>query len=130
MIESIVQAHPLDGLVLLTNCDKITPGMLMAAGRLDLPASSSPPGRWSPAATPGAAWTWCTTPSRPWAAARPADLSEAEARELEMEACPGDGSCQGLYTANTMACLTEAMGMSLPGTATALAGTAKKQRIA
>jgi len=56
-------------------------------------------------------------------------LSEDEVCDLEMEACPGEGSCQGLYTANTMACLTEAMGMSLPGTACGMAGSAKKQRI-
>ena len=57
-------------------------------------------------------------------------LSEEEASQLEQAACPGIGSCQGLYTANTMACLTEAMGMSLPGCGTALAVSAKKRRIA
>jgi dihydroxy-acid dehydratase len=64
------------------------------------------------------------------ARAKKGDISAQELSCLEIEACPGQGSCQGLYTANTMACLTETMGMSIPGCGTALAGTAKKRRIA
>src|SRR3989337_2153078 len=131
IIESIAQAHGLDGLVLLTNCDKITPGMLMAAARLDIPAiavtagpmlagragkNTAGPGKLKQKI--GAAWQ------------KRGEISEQELTEMEMAACPGAGSCQGLYTANTMSCLTEALGMSLPGCGTALAVSAKKQRIA
>ena len=130
MIETIMQAHRLDGVVLLTNCDKITPGMLMAACRLDLPAvvvTAGPmhSGRYNQRRLDLVRDTFEAV-----GLCQAGRLSEEDAAALEMEACPGEGSCQGLYTANTMACLTEAMGMSLPGTATALAGSAKKARIA
>lgn len=130
MIESITQAHQLDGLVLLTNCDKITPGMLMAACRLDIPAIVVTAGPMHSGRHVGRRLDLVRDTFEAvglWQAGR---LSEHDAGCLELEACPGEGSCQGLYTANTMACLTEAMGMSLPGTGTALAGSAKKMRLA
>jgi len=130
IIESIVQAHQLDGLVLLTNCDKITPGMLMAACRLDLPTVVVTAGPMMSGHHGGRRLSLVRDTFEAVGLCKAGRLSEQDALELEMEACPGEGSCQGLYTANTMACLTEAMGMSLPGTATGLAGTAKKQRIA
>ncbi|UCD74798.1 MAG: dihydroxy-acid dehydratase [Phycisphaerales bacterium] len=130
MIESIVQAHCLDGLVLLTNCDKITPGMLMAACRLDLPAIVVTAGPMAAGRLAGKPLSLVRDTFEAVGLHQAGKLSDAEAAELELEVCPGEGSCQGLYTANTMACLTEAMGMSLPGTATALAGSAKKARIA
>ena len=128
-VESVAEAHALDGLVLLTNCDKITPGMLMAAGRLDIPAivvTAGPmlSGRFRTIRRSyGEAYFAVTKFKR-------GEIDEAELEEEELAACPGPGSCQGLYTANTMACVTEAMGMSLPGCATALAGMSKKRRIA
>ncbi|HUW61733.1 MAG TPA: dihydroxy-acid dehydratase [Candidatus Bathyarchaeia archaeon] len=130
MIETIMQAHRLDGVVLLTNCDKITPGMLMAACRLDVPAvvvTAGPmhSGRYNQRRLDLVRDTFEAV-----GLCQAGRLAEEDAAALEMEACPGEGACQGLYTANTMACLTEAMGMSLPGTATALAGSAKKARIA
>ena len=130
IIESIVQAHQLDGIVLLTNCDKITPGMLMAACRLDLPAVAVTAGPMMSGHHGGRRLSLVRDTFEAVGLCKAGKLTEAEALELEIEACPGEGSCQGLYTANTMACLTEAMGMSLPGTGTGLAGTAKKQRIA
>jgi len=130
MIESIVQAHQLDGLVLLTNCDKITPGMLMAACRLDIPAIAVTAGPMMSGHHQGRRLSLVRDTFEAVGLCQAGKLTEDEASELEMEACPGEGSCQGLYTANTMACLTEAMGMSLPGTGTGLAGTAKKQRLA
>ncbi|HIJ74092.1 MAG TPA: dihydroxy-acid dehydratase [Candidatus Hydrogenedentes bacterium] len=130
IIESIVQAHQLDGIVLLTNCDKITPGMLMAACRLDVPAIAVTAGPMLSGHHGGRRLSLVRDTFEAVGLCKAGKLTEAEAAELELEACPGEGSCQGLYTANTMACLTEAMGMSLPGTATALAGSAKKQRIA
>ena len=130
MIESIVQAHQLDGLVLLTNCDKITPGMLMAACRLDIPTVAVTAGPMVSGHHQGRKLSLVRDTFEAVGLCQAGKLSESDALELEIEACPGEGSCQGLYTANTMACLTEAMGMSLPGTATALAGSAKKARIA
>jgi dihydroxy-acid dehydratase len=130
MIESIVQAHMLDGLVLLTNCDKITPGMLMAACRLDIPSIAVTAGPMRSGHHEGRALSLVRDTFEAVGLVQAGKLDEADARALEIEACPGVGSCQGLYTANTMACLTEAMGLSLPGTGTGLAGTAKKERIA
>lgn len=129
-IECFVNAHALDGLVCLTNCDKITPGMLMAIARLNIPAivvTAGPmlSGRYNKKrlSLVGDAFEVVGRFKR-------GEISEAELGCFEMEACPGAGACQGLYTANTMACITEAMGMSLPGCATALAVSAKKRRIA
>jgi len=130
MIESIIQAHMLDGLVLLTNCDKITPGMLMAACRLDIPTIAVTAGPMRSGRHEGRALSLVRDTFEAVGLVQAGKLDEARACALEIEACPGEGSCQGLYTANTLACLTEAMGMSLPGTATGLAGTAKKARIA
>ena len=130
IIESVMQAHQLDGLVLLTNCDKITPGMLMAACRLDLPTVMVTAGPMLAGHHGGRRLSLVRDTFEAVGLCKSGRLSEQEAASLEMEACPGEGSCQGLYTANTMACLTEAMGMSLPGTATGVAGSAKKQRIA
>jgi dihydroxy-acid dehydratase len=130
MIETIAQAHQLDGLVLLTNCDKITPGMLMAACRLDVPAIVVTAGPMMSGHHRGRRLDLVHDTFEAVGLYKAGKLSESEIAGLEIEACPGEGACQGLYTANTMACLTEAMGMSLPGTACALAGTAKKQRIA
>ena len=130
MIESIVQAHQLDGLVLLTNCDKITPGMMMAGCRLDIPTIVVTAGAMHSGYYHGRRLSLVTDTFEAVGLCQAGKMSDAEALELEIEACPGEGSCQGMYTANTMACLCEAMGLSLPGTATALAGTARKARIA
>jgi dihydroxy-acid dehydratase len=130
MIESIVQAHRLDGIVLLTNCDKITPGMLMAACRLDIPSVVVTAGPMLSGHYGGRRLSLVRDTFEAVGLCQAGKLSETEALELEIEACPGEGSCQGLYTANTMACLTEAMGMSLPGAGAALAGSAKKARLA
>ena len=130
IVESIVQAHQLDGLVLLTNCDKITPGMLMAACRLDVPSIVVTAGPMRSGQLHGKRLALVRNTFEAVGLQQAGKMSEAEAAEMECEACPGEGSCQGLYTANTMACLTESMGMSLPGTATALAGSAKKMRLA
>jgi dihydroxy-acid dehydratase len=130
IVESIVQAHQLDGLVLLTNCDKITPGMLMAACRLDIPSIVVTAGPMRSGQLHGKRLALVRSTFEAVGLCQAGRMSEDEAAEMEIEACPGEGSCQGLYTANTMACLTETMGMSLPGTGTALAGSAKKQRLA
>jgi dihydroxy-acid dehydratase len=129
MIESVTLAHALDGLVLLTNCDKITPGMLMAAARLDIPCIVVTAGPMHSGMYKMKRRSLVRDTFEAVGLYSAGKISEAEVEGLEMCACPGQGSCQGLYTANTMSCVTEAMGMSMIGCATALAGMAKKQRI-
>lgn len=129
-VESMAGAHALDGLVLLTNCDKITPGMLMAAGRLDIPCIVVTAGPMMSGMRNGRRLSLVRDTFEAVGMHQAGKISRDEVRALEMEACPGCGSCQGLYTANTMACLTEAMGMSLIGCGSALAISAKKKRIA
>ncbi len=129
-IESVAEAHALDGLVLLTNCDKITPGMLMAVARLNIPAIVVTAGPMLSGHYKGQRRSLVRDTFEALGRYQAGKITEHELCALEEEACPGAGSCQGLYTANTMACVTEAMGMSLPGCATALAVSAKKRRLA
>jgi len=130
MIESIIMAHSLDGIVLLTNCDKITPGMLMAAARIDLPAIVVTAGPMLSGRHRMRRLSLVRDTFEAVGRYRKGEISEQELSDLEISACPGVGSCQGLYTANTMACMTEALGMSLSGSATALAVSAQKKRFA
>ncbi|MCX7920472.1 MAG: dihydroxy-acid dehydratase [Clostridia bacterium] len=129
-IESVAVAHALDGLVLLTNCDKITPGMLMGAMRLDIPTIVVTAGLMMTGRYRGEKLTLIKNAFEAVGTYRAGRITEEELSCFQMEACPGAGSCQGLYTANTMACLCEAMGISLAGSGTALANSAKKKRIA
>ncbi len=129
-VESVAMAHSLDGLVLLTNCDKITPGMLMAASRLDIPAIVVTAGPMLDGNCENKSLTLISGAFEAAGEFKAGKITESELAQKEMAACPGIGSCQGLYTANTMACLTEIIGMSLPGCATAAAVSAKKRRIA
>jgi len=130
MVESVAEAHALDGLVLLTNCDKITPGMLMAAARLDIPCIVLTAGPMHSGRIGNRRLSLVSDTFEAVGRFQRGEIGAAELSRLEAEACPGEGSCQGLYTANTMACLTETLGMSLPGCATALAGMSKKRHIA
>ncbi|MBI5902710.1 MAG: dihydroxy-acid dehydratase [Deltaproteobacteria bacterium] len=130
MIESVAEGHAFDGLVLLTNCDKITPGMLMAAARLDIPAVVVTAGPMMTGRYRGRRTSFIRDTFEAMGRFRKGEISKEELNACEMGACPGAGSCQGLYTANTMNCLTEAMGMSLPWCGTALANSADKRRIA
>ncbi len=130
MIETIMKAHSLDGFVALTNCDKITPGMLMAIARLNVPSIVVTAGPMFSGNLKGRRLSLVKDTFEAVGRFKAGDISQEELNNLEMCACPGAGACQGLYTANTMACVTEAMGMSLPGCATALALQAKKDRIA
>jgi len=129
-IETVCNAHQLDGIVCLTNCDKITPGMIMGATRLNIPAIVVTAGPMLSGRYKQKKLAFVHDTYEGLARAKKGDISAEELVCLEMEACPGAGSCQGLYTANTMACITETLGMSLPGCATALAASAKKRRIA
>jgi dihydroxy-acid dehydratase len=130
MIECIMKAHQFDGLVCLTNCDKITPGMLMAAGRLNVPTVVVTAGPMMSGNLRGRRLSLVKDTFEAVGRFKKGDISQDEMSALEMCACPGAGACQGLYTANSMACVTEALGMSMPGCATALAVSAKKDRIA
>src|SRR5450631_1380140 len=131
MVESVAEAHRLDGLVLLTNCDKITPGMLMAAARLNIPGIVVTAGpMMSGRGQAGRKFSFVTDTFEAMARYKAGVISDKELQVCEDNACPGMGSCQGLFTANTMAILTETMGMSLPRCGTALAVSALKRRIA
>ncbi len=130
MIETIMKAHSLDGFVALTNCDKITPGMMMAIVRLNIPSIVVTAGPMLSGNYKGRRLSLVKDTFEAVGRFKKGDISQEELTNLEMCACPGAGSCQGLYTANTMACVSEALGMSLPGCATALAVSAKKDRIA
>jgi len=130
MIESVAIAHALDGLVLLTNCDKITPGMLIAAARLDIPAIVVTAGPMHTGMYQMKRRSFVRDTYEAIGRFKNKEISQEELSDLEICACPGGGSCQGMYTANTMACLTEGIGMSLVGCATGLEGSADKRRIA
>jgi len=130
MVETVMEAHQLDGLVLLTNCDKITPGMLMAAARIDVPTIVVTAGPMISGRLRGKRLSLVNDAFEAVGKYKAGKISAHEVEELEMCSCPGAGSCQGMYTANTMACVTESMGMSLPGCATALAISGAKKRIA
>jgi dihydroxy-acid dehydratase len=129
-IESVAEGHAFDGMVLLTNCDKITPGMLMAAARINIPAIVVTAGPMMTGRYRGRRLSFIRNTFEAMGRYRAGEISKAELDSCEMGACPGAGSCQGLYTANTMNCLTEVMGMSLPWCGTALAQSAEKRRIA
>ena len=116
-IEAMAIGHAFDGLVLIPNCDKIVPGMLMAAARLNIPAIVISGGPMLPGRRNGVDISVSTAFE---AAGRyeAGQISEEELKDVETHACPGCGSCAGLFTANTMNCLTEVLGMGLPGNGT------------
>jgi len=128
-IELMAQAHRFDGLVCIGTCDKIVPGMLMAAARTDIPSIVLTGGPMLSGFQEGKELSLIEIFEGVGKVAA-GTMSETALCELERCAMPGCGSCQGLYTANTMACMTEAMGMSLPGCAAIPAVDAAKLRIA
>lgn len=130
MVETIAEAHQFDGLVLLTNCDKITPGMLMAAARVNIPSIVVTAGPMLSGHLKGKRLSLVNDTFEAIGRYKKGFITDKELADLEMCACPGAGSCQGMYTANTMACITEALGMSVVGCATALAVSSKKRRMA
>ena len=129
-VETVAEAHQLDGLVLLSNCDKITPAMLIAAVRLNIPTIIVTAGPMLAGECQCEKTSFIKSTFEAVGKYRNGEITESQLAELEEEACPTAGSCQGLYTANTMACLTEVLGMSLPECATASAVSSKKRRIA
>jgi dihydroxy-acid dehydratase len=132
-VEVLVEAHAFDGLVFIPNCDKVIPGMLMAAVRLNVPAifvSGGPmlAGRL----VKGEQIQFLDLNSVFMGVGKVVreEMTEAELAEIERAACPGCGSCAGMFTANTMNCLTEALGMGLPGNGTIPAVDARRIRLA
>ncbi|MBS3956121.1 MAG: dihydroxy-acid dehydratase [Clostridiales bacterium] len=128
-VELVVQAHAFDAMVLIPNCDKITPGMLIAAARLDIPTvvvSGGPMLAGSYRGAPVNLETVFTSVGK----VKTGEMSEETLREIEDVACPTCGSCAGLYTANSMNCLTEAIGMGLPGNGTVPAVYSERIRLA
>ncbi len=113
-VEVVAEAHSFDALVLITNCDKIIPGMLMAAARLNLPAIVVSGGPMLAGRLDGRAVDLADVFMAVGEVAR-GEMPESELDRLERAACPGCGSCAGMFTANTMNCLTEALGMGLSG---------------
>ncbi|BBL62143.1 dihydroxy-acid dehydratase [Methanobrevibacter arboriphilus] len=128
-VESVAMGHSLDGLVLIPSCDKVVPGMLMAALRLDIPSIVVTGGPMVPGKFKGENADLITVYEAVGEVSN-GEMSEDELYELECSACPGAGSCSGLFTANTMACVTETLGMSLPMCATTLALDENKLKIA
>ena len=129
-VETVAAAHQLDGIVLLSNCDKITPGMLIGALRLNIPAIIVTAGPMLDGVCQHQKLTMIKGSFEAVGKYRSGEITEEKLHELEENSCPSAGACQGLYTANTMACLAEVMGMSLPQCATAAAVSALKRRIA
>ena len=129
-IEAVATASGFDGLVLIPNCDKVVPGMLMAAARLNIPSVVVSGGAMLAGRYKGKD----VSVSQAFEAAgkfASGEISEAEMAEIEESVCPGCGSCAGLFTANTMNCLTEVLGMGLPGNGTIPAAyTGARQRLA
>ncbi len=130
-VESVAAAHQLDGVVLLSNCDKITPGMLIGALRLNIPAIIVTAGPMLDGMCRGEnKLTMVTGSFEAVGRFRKGEITEEHLNALEENSCPSAGACQGMYTANTMACLTEVMGMSLPYCSSASAVSSQKRRIA
>lgn len=128
-VEIMAHAHAFDGLVLIPNCDKIVPGMLMAAARLNIPAIVVSGGPMLTGRYQGKDVSLSNI-FEGVGAVTGGRMTEDELAEMEEAVCPGCGSCAGMFTANTMNCLTEVLGMSLPGSGTIPAVTAARQRLA
>ncbi|MDA8165445.1 MAG: dihydroxy-acid dehydratase [Desulfobacteraceae bacterium] len=128
-VEIMAQAHPFDALVLVPNCDKVVPGMLMAMLRLNIPAVLVSGGPMLTGRFRGRD-VHLVSVFEGVGRVKAATMSEAELCELENAACPGCGSCAGMFTANSMNCLSEAVGLALPGNGTIPAVAAARLRLA
>ncbi len=128
-VEVMAIAHPFDGLVFIPNCDKIIPGMLMAALRLNIPSIFISGGPMLAGKLRGKPVDLITV-FEGVGAVKSGKMTARQLKELEDCACPGCGSCSGMYTANTMNCMTEALGMGLPGNGTVLAVDSARMRLA
>src|SRR5579864_9101909 len=114
-VETMIEAHRFDGMVCIPNCDKIVPGMLMGAMRLDIPAIFVSGGPMAAGKLPDGRPVDLISVFEGVGAYKAHKISKAQLKELEDFACPTCGSCSGMFTANSMNCLMEALGMALPG---------------
>ncbi len=128
-VEIMAVAHPVDALVFIPNCDKIVPGMLMAALRLNIPSIFCSGGPMLPGKVQGKTVALTDAFEAP-GAIEVGKKDAAYGREIEEHSCPGCGSCAGLFTANSMNCMTEILGMALPGNGTIPAVSAERIRLA
>ena len=130
-VESVAAAHQLDGIVLLSNCDKITPGMIIGALRLNIPAIIVTAGPMLDGnCQHETKLTMVTGSFEAVGKFRKGEITKEFLELMEEESCPSAGACQGMYTANTMACLTEILGMTLPYCASSSAVSSRKRRLA
>jgi len=129
-VETMIAAHWLDGMVCIPNCDKIVPGMLMAAARLNIPTIFVSGGPMRAGRTASGKTVDLISVFEGVGAHRAGKITDAELKELEDTGCPGCGSCSGMFTANSMNCLCEALGMALPGNGTILADTEERKELA
>lgn len=128
-VEAMALAHGFDGLVLIPNCDKIVPGMLMAAARLNIPCVVVSGGPMRAGQHSGEDIDFSTIIEKVGTYQK-GQMSEDELEDISRKACPGCGSCSGLFTANSMNCLTEVLGMGLPYNGTAMAHSGERIRLA
>jgi len=128
-VEAMVEAHQADGWVGVTNCDKITPGMLMACGRMNVPSIMLTAGPMMPGEYKDRRLDVISI-FEAVGELSAGSITEEDFAEIERRACPGPGSCAGLFTANTMSCLTEALGLSVTGCGTAHAISERKTKMA
>src|SRR5499426_4559403 len=128
-VEYMVNAHTADAMVCISNCDKITPGMLMAAMRLNIPAVFVSGGPMEAGKVVLAGKAQALDLVDAMVAAADDRVSDADVKVIERSACPTCGSCSGMFTANSMNCLTEALGLSLPGNGSTLATHADRKRL-
>ena len=126
--EEMIRAQPMDSVVLLGGCDKTVPAQLMAAVSADVPAIAVVTGPMMTGSWRGERLGACTDCRRLWAQYRAGEINEQEVREVEQVLCPTAGTCMVMGTASTMACVTEALGMMLPGGATAPSGSGDRLR--
>jgi len=128
-VEAMVRAHCFDGLICIPNCDKIIPGMLMAAVRLNIPTIFVSGGPMAAGKTKDGKAVDLISIFEGVAQFNAGKISEQQLKELEATACPGQGSCSGMFTANSMNCLCEAIGMALPGNGTVLAVNPQREEL-
>ncbi len=128
-VETMVKAHPFDGMICIPNCDKIVPGMLMGAMRCNIPTIFVSGGPMAAGKAVNGKATDLITVFEGVGAYKEGKMTEEELHDLERNACPGCGSCSGMFTANSMNCLCEALGMALPGNGTVLAKTPERREL-
>jgi len=128
-VETMVRAHCFDGLVCIPNCDKIVPGMLMAAVRLNIPTIFVSGGPMAAGKAKDGKPIDLISIFEGVAEFNADKIDESQLKELEQKACPGQGSCSGMFTANSMNCLCEAIGIALPGNGTILAVDPKREKL-